>query len=43
MNNIRDYVIHGNLEAAKTLAKSTQNPLARMIEKGVLRIGRPSG
>lgn len=41
MNNIRDYVIHGNLEAAKTLAKSTQNPLARMIEKGVLRIGRP--
>lgn len=41
MNNIREYVIHGNLEAAKSLAKSTQNPLARMIEKGVLRIGRP--
>jgi len=41
MNNIRDYVVNGNLEAAKTLAKSSQMPLARLIEKGVLRIGRP--
>ncbi len=41
MNNIRDYVMNGNLEGAKSLAKATQNPLARMIEKGVIRIGRP--
>jgi biopolymer transport protein ExbB len=41
MKNIRDYVVNGNLEAAKTLAKTSQTPLARLIEKGVLRIGRP--
>jgi biopolymer transport protein ExbB len=41
MNNIRDYVVNGNLEAAKTLAKTSPTPLARLIEKGVLRIGRP--
>jgi biopolymer transport protein ExbB len=41
MNNIRDYVLKGNLEGAKSLARATQNPLARMIEKGVIRIGRP--
>lgn len=41
MNNIRDYVTNGNLEAAKTLAKTSPTPQARLIEKGVLRIGRP--
>lgn len=41
MNNIRDYVSHGNLDAAKTLCKNTDSPIARMIEKGLLRIGKP--
>lgn len=41
MNNIRDYVSNGNLDAAKTLCKNTDSPIARMIEKGLLRIGKP--
>ncbi len=41
MNNIRDYVMSGNLEAAKTLCRNTDSPIARMIEKGLLRIGKP--
>ncbi len=41
MNNIRDNVMTGNIEAAKILCKNTDSPIARMIEKGLLRIGRP--
>lgn len=41
MLNIKDYVVNGNIEAAKTLAKNTDTPIARMIEKGILRIGKP--
>ena len=41
MLNIKDYVVNGNIEAAKTLARSTNSPTARMIEKGVIRIGKP--
>jgi biopolymer transport protein ExbB len=41
MNNIRDYVMNGNLQAAKSLCKNTDSPIARMIEKGLLRIGKP--
>lgn len=40
MNNIRDYVVNGNLDAAKTLCKNTDSPIAKMIEKGLLRIGK---
>ena len=32
---IRDNIISGNLGAAKTLAKNTDNPVAKMIEKGI--------
>ena len=38
---IRDNIISGNLGAAKTLAKNTDNPVAKMIEQGVMRIGKP--
>ena len=38
---IRDNIISGNLGAAKTLAKNTDNPVAKMIEKGVMSIGKP--
>jgi len=38
---IRDNIISGNLAAAKTLAKNTDNPVAKIIEKGVMRIGKP--
>lgn len=41
MNNIRDHIHTGNMDAAKALCKNTDNPVARMIEKGINRIGKP--
>jgi biopolymer transport protein ExbB len=41
MNQIRDHITSGNLSAAKSLAKNTDTPVARMIEKGIQRIGKP--
>lgn len=41
MNQIRDHIVTGNITAAKSLAKNTNNPVARIIEKGVQRIGKP--
>jgi biopolymer transport protein ExbB len=37
---IRDNVISGNLQAARSLAKNTQNPVARIIDKGLQRVGK---
>jgi len=41
MNRIRDYIHDGKIESALTLCQSTDSPIARMIEKGIQRIGRP--
>jgi biopolymer transport protein ExbB len=41
MNNIKDFIHDGKIEPALALCKSNQTPIARMIEKGVQRIGRP--
>lgn len=41
MNRIKDYIHDGKVEPAIALCQSTNNPLARMIEKGISRIGRP--
>ncbi|MEP7263138.1 MAG: MotA/TolQ/ExbB proton channel family protein [Bacteroidota bacterium] len=41
MNNIRDFMHSGNIESAKSLCKHTDSPIARLIEKGISRIGRP--
>ena len=41
MNIIRDHIFSGNLSAARSLAKNTDNPVARMIDKGLQRIGKP--
>jgi biopolymer transport protein ExbB len=41
MNRIKDYIHDGKIDAAMALCQSTNNPLARMIEKGISRIGRP--
>jgi biopolymer transport protein ExbB len=41
MNQIRDFVHHGNIDAARSLCKNTNSPVARMIEKGVMRLGKP--
>ncbi len=43
MNNIRDYISNGNVEAAKALCRNTTTPVARMVEKGIARIGKPLG
>lgn len=41
MNIIRDNVISGNVSSARAMAKNTDNPVARMIDKGLQRIGKP--
>lgn len=41
MNNIRDHIKHGKIDSAKAMCNTTNTPLARMIEKGISRIGRP--
>jgi biopolymer transport protein ExbB len=41
MNNIKDYIHNGNMDAARALCKNTTSPVARMIEKGISRIGTP--
>lgn len=41
MNNIRDFMHHGNVDAAKSLCKNTNSPIARLVEKGISRIGKP--
>ena len=41
MNQIRDHVSNGKLDAAKVLCAQTQSPAARLIEKGISRIGKP--
>ncbi|MCD8173029.1 MAG: MotA/TolQ/ExbB proton channel family protein [Alistipes sp.] len=41
MNRIRDYIYEGKIAAALDLCKSTDTPIARMINKGIERIGRP--
>jgi biopolymer transport protein ExbB len=41
MNNIKDYIHTGNMDAAKALCKNTEAPAARMVEKGISRIGKP--
>ncbi|MFM2361561.1 MAG: MotA/TolQ/ExbB proton channel family protein [Sphingobacteriales bacterium] len=41
MNIIRDHVVSGNVAAARSLSKNTSNPVARMIDKGLQRIGKP--
>lgn len=41
MSIIRDNIISGNIVAAKNLAKNTNNAAAKMIDKGLQRIGKP--
>jgi len=41
MNQIRDNILNGNLQAAKILSQNNKSPVARLIEKGISRIGKP--
>lgn len=38
---IRDNIVSGNITAAKSFAKNADNAVAKMIEKGIMRIGKP--
>jgi biopolymer transport protein ExbB len=42
MDRIKDYIHDGNIQAAEKLCHKTSTPYARMIEKGVARLGRPA-
>lgn len=41
MKRIRDYIHEGELESARNLCRATATPYARLIDKGITRIGRP--
>jgi biopolymer transport protein ExbB len=41
MNMIRDNVTTNNVSAARSLAKNTNNAVAKIIDKGLQRIGKP--
>lgn len=41
MHHIRDHIVNGNVSAARSFAKNTNNPVARIIDKGIQRIGKP--
>lgn len=41
MNNIRDFIHDGRIDSAMTLCKGNNSPIARMIAKGLSRIGKP--
>lgn len=41
MKRIKDYIHESEIESALNLCKSTRSPYARLIAKGISRIGRP--
>jgi biopolymer transport protein ExbB len=41
MRIIRDHILNGNVLAARAMTKNTDNPVARIIDKGIQRIGKP--
>jgi biopolymer transport protein ExbB len=41
MNNIRNFIHDGKLDAARALCMNNDSPIGRMIDKGLSRIGKP--
>ncbi|MGM9853823.1 MAG: MotA/TolQ/ExbB proton channel family protein [Muribaculaceae bacterium] len=41
MSKIKDYIHDGELQSADNLCKTTNTPYARLVQKGISRIGRP--
>ena len=41
MDNVKATILKGQIDTAVALTKSQNTPIARMIEKGITRIGRP--
>lgn len=42
MRRIKDYIHEGEIESAYNLCRSSRTPYARLIAKGISRIGRPT-
>lgn len=43
MRDIRDYIHEGKIKSAKTLCTKYDTPVARMVEAGLVRVGKPLG
>lgn len=41
MRIIRDHIVNGNVTAARSFSRNSDNPVARVIDKGIQRIGKP--
>lgn len=41
MDQIKDFIHDGKIDAAKSLCEKTDGPFSRMIHKGIKRIGKP--
>ena len=41
MVKVKDYLMDGKVDSARDLCAQTNNPAARMVEKGISRIGKP--
>ena len=41
MNQIKDHVVNGKIDAAKAVCIQVNSPVSRLIDKGISRIGRP--
>lgn len=41
MAKLKDYIGQGKFDSAKNLCSTSQTPVARMMEKGISRIGKP--
>jgi biopolymer transport protein ExbB len=41
MNNVKDLVMKGDINGAKLISAQNDTPTARIIEKGIQRIGKP--
>jgi biopolymer transport protein ExbB len=41
MEKVKSLIVQGDVKGAKALCQSTDSPIARMMEKGVSRLGRP--
>lgn len=41
MNRIKDYIHDGKIDSALSLCQASEYPIARMVEKGISRLGRP--
>ncbi|MDG1262348.1 MAG: MotA/TolQ/ExbB proton channel family protein [Flavobacteriales bacterium] len=41
MAKIKDYINDGKIDSAKNLCATSNTPMARMLEKGISRIGKP--